>query len=137
MAKHKAKRKPKKFRAELVAMESAVADPAAIVGERTGGEEMAPAPAKPKRAKRSKATEPATKFPVRARPPLPPELRGDLALGLLFSELPIGAMFRYRGAVEMGFNELWRKHDEQRYSDGEAVSDYAFPSPDSVRVLPA
>jgi hypothetical protein len=74
-------------------------------------------------------------FPARARPPLPPELAGELPPGGDFADLPDGARFRYRAAVERGLNEVWEKRGETHYALHGA--DNAFPVPEGVLVLPA
>ena len=98
----------------------------------------APAPKKAKRQKKAPA-ERASKsaFPMMERPPLPPELRGELPEGEAFATLAVGAAFRYRGAVERGFNELWEKRDDARYSAPGAPESHWYPYPSDSPVLPA
>lgn len=79
----------------------------------------------------------ASAFPVLQRPPLPSKLRGELPAGQAFDDLALGASFRYRGAVERGFNELWIKRDDMHYSAAENDESILFRRPDGAAVLPA
>lgn len=144
MAKKHAKRK-KKAPAPVVAAaaksEALLHSPATPKSKRlvkavklTGVKVAKPA----KAAKAAKAPKPGAPrvFPVMLRPPLPPELLGELPSSMPYEELANGGAFRFRGAVERKFNEVWRKIDDHSYGDGLPESPHVFPYPEGSPVIP-